>query len=129
MARADRLEEDVFPTRYRCNTRRKIARMYRKYGFDSACVYGYDAEPGYLTFSWLTYFLGVLHQRFAPRMFKAALFAFGRKNGSLDHTPHAPPQPASEAIVSPQCGEASQPVSPATAPAMAPPTAEPVLKS
>jgi len=71
-------EEDIFPTVYRCNTRRKITSMLDKYGFDN-CVYEYEAEPYYLSFSRVFYRLGVLHQRFALRRFKAGLFAFARK--------------------------------------------------
>lgn len=74
-----RSEEDVFPTYYRCNTRRQLKKNMEKYDFDH-CVYGYEAEPSYLSFSKLFYFLGVLHQKFAPNIFKPALFAFGRKN-------------------------------------------------
>jgi SAM-dependent methyltransferase len=73
-----RRAEDVFPTRYRCNTRRKVARMLNRHGFDP-CVYGYEAEPSYLSFSRLAYWLGVMHQRFAPRIARVTLFAFGRK--------------------------------------------------
>ncbi len=70
--------EDVFRTVYRCNTIRCIRYMLEKYGFEH-CVYGYDAEPSYLSFSRFFYFLGVLHQRFAPQVFKAGIHAFGRK--------------------------------------------------
>lgn len=70
--------EDVFPTRYRCNTRWKLRRMLSKYGF-AHHVYGYEAEPSYLNFSRFAYLFGVLHQRFAPNAFKVALFAFGQK--------------------------------------------------
>jgi SAM-dependent methyltransferase len=71
-------EQDVFPTVYRCNTRRKLRQMLRKYGFDPL-VYGYESEPSYLSFSRLTYYLGVLHQRFAPDRLKVCLFAFAQK--------------------------------------------------
>jgi SAM-dependent methyltransferase len=73
-----RRAEDVFPTYYRCNTKRKMRNMLNKYGFDH-CVYGYEAEPSYLSFSRLFYLLGVIHQRFAPNVLKCAIFAFGRK--------------------------------------------------
>jgi len=73
-----RKEEDVFPTLYRCNTIRAVRRMMDKYGFDH-CVYGYDAEPSYLSFSRLFYFLGALHERYAPRCLKTAIFAFAQK--------------------------------------------------
>ncbi len=73
-----RRKEDIFPTHYKCNTRRKLRKIFKKHGFD-AVVYGYGAEPSYLTFSKIAYYTGVLHQRYAPSIFKTALFAFGRK--------------------------------------------------
>jgi ubiquinone/menaquinone biosynthesis C-methylase UbiE len=71
-------EIDIFPKYYRCNTVTQIRGMLSKYGFDH-CVYGYEAEPSYFAFSRLLYFLGVLHQRFSPKMIKPAIFAFARK--------------------------------------------------
>ena len=73
--------EDVFPTRYRCNTVAKVKSMMRRSGL-MPCVYVYAGEPGYLRFSSLTYFLGVLFHRYAPRVFMPVLFAFGRKVAS-----------------------------------------------
>ncbi|MDP6543303.1 MAG: class I SAM-dependent methyltransferase [Phycisphaerae bacterium] len=73
-----RAEEDVFPTLYRCNTRARLRAMFRKHRFDAA-VYGYEAEPSYLSFSKFAYALGVLHQKFAPNALKVSLMAFGRK--------------------------------------------------
>lgn len=72
------VEEDVFPTFYRCNTVSAVRRVLRTHGFE-ACVYGYDAEPSYLSFSILLYFLGVLHQRYAPGIVKVGIHAFGKK--------------------------------------------------
>lgn len=74
-----RREEDVFPTLYKCNSIRKIKIMMAKHGFESV-VYGYEAEPSYLSFSKGAYWLGVLHQRFAPQVLKPVIFAFGRLN-------------------------------------------------
>jgi SAM-dependent methyltransferase len=76
---ADREEEDVFPTFYSCNSLWKLRSMLTKCGFDHT-VYGYEAEPSYLSFSKFAYRIGVLHQRFAPGFLKSALFAFGRLN-------------------------------------------------
>lgn len=73
-----RKEEDVFPTYHKCNSLGKLKRMMKKCGFDECVVYGYEAEPSYLSFSQLAYFLGVLHQKFAPSFLKPALFAFGK---------------------------------------------------
>lgn len=72
-----RKEEDVFPTLYRCNSVNKIKLMMVKHGFESV-VYGYEAEPSYLSFSKIAYWLGILHQRFAPRVLKPVIFAFGQ---------------------------------------------------
>ncbi len=73
-----RKEEDIFPALYICNTKRKIRNLLNEYGFDH-CVYQYEAEPSYLSFSRFFYFLGVMHQKLAPAIFKLAIFAFGRK--------------------------------------------------
>lgn len=74
-----RKAEDVFPTVYKCNSIRRIKEMMKKHNFESV-VYGYEAEPSYLSFSKIAYWLGVLHQRFAPRFLKPVIFAFGRLN-------------------------------------------------
>ena len=72
-----RNEEDVFPTVYKCNSVRKLKRIMNKNGFECV-VYCYEAEPSYLSFSKLVYFIGVLHQRFAPGFLKPAIFAFAK---------------------------------------------------
>jgi hypothetical protein len=74
----NRREEDVFPTVYKCNSIRKLKKMMKNNGFAESVVYGYEAEPSYLSFSRIAYYLGVLHQRLAPRFLCPALFAFGR---------------------------------------------------
>jgi len=75
---ADVNEEDVFPTVYRCNTRRRLTNTFAKHGFD-ALVYGYESEPSYLSFSRFAYFLGVVHQKLSPGAFKVCLFGFAQK--------------------------------------------------
>ena len=75
---ADRQERDVFPTYYRANSLWSLRRWLGQYGFDHAVI-GHDCEPRYLEFSRVAYWLGVLHQRFAPAWARPALFAFGRK--------------------------------------------------
>ena len=77
MVQDGRKDEDVFSTMYKCNSIRKIKNIMNKSGFECA-VYGYEAEPSYLSFSMIAYFFGVLYQRFAPRFLKPAIFAFGR---------------------------------------------------
>lgn len=72
-----RKEEDVFPTVYRCNSKRQLKKMMQRNGFD-AVVYGFESEPSYLSFSTIAYFFGVLHQRFAPQLIRPSLMAFGK---------------------------------------------------
>ncbi len=74
-----REEVDVFDTYYKCNTIRKLRQMLNKYDFDN-CVYGYEAEPSYLSFWRFFYWLGVIHGKLAPNMIKLAIFAFGKNN-------------------------------------------------
>jgi len=76
--------EDVFPTLYRCNSIRKLENAMKKSGFRDCVVYGYEAEPSYLSFSKAAYFAGVLYQRFAPNFVRAAIFAFGKLDKSAD---------------------------------------------
>lgn len=73
----ERKEEDVFPTVYKCNSSRKLKNIMEKNGFECV-VYGYEAEPSYLSFSKIAFFFGVMHQRFAPGFIKPAIFAFGK---------------------------------------------------
>lgn len=77
-AQESRKAEDVFPTVYGCNTIGKLRGMLDRYGFD-AVVYGTESEPVYLAFSPLAYWLGVLHQKYAPSALKSGIFAFGTK--------------------------------------------------
>jgi len=70
-------ERDTFPTLYRCNTLPALRRALKKHRFEGV-VYGYEAEPSYLSFNRLAYALGVLHQRFAPGLFRLSIFAFAR---------------------------------------------------
>lgn len=74
----NRKSQDVFPTLYKCNTKQKIERALGRCGFEHV-VYGYEAEPSYLSFSRVAYALGVLHQKLAPGAIKPTLFAFARK--------------------------------------------------
>lgn len=76
-----RKEEDIFPTLYRCNTARRIRRQLERNGMD-AVVVPYESEPAYLSFSRSLYSLGVLHQRYAPLLFRRTLLAFGTKRGA-----------------------------------------------
>jgi len=72
-----RKEEDVFPTVYKCNSIRKLKSLMKMNDLECA-VYGYEAEPSYLSFSTIAYFFGVMHQRYAPGIIKPVIFAFGK---------------------------------------------------
>ncbi|HET6229105.1 MAG TPA: class I SAM-dependent methyltransferase [Longimicrobiaceae bacterium] len=99
-----RQEEDVFETSHRANTPRRLRRYLARHGFGRHAVYGYEAEPAYLSFSRIAYWLGVLHQRFMPRPFRVSLFAFARRDG----TPEAvsPKSETASAIPSASLGTA-----------------------
>lgn len=73
-----RKEEDVFPVQYRCNTVPAMRRALHRHGFEH-CVYGYEQDPAHFAFSRTLYFLGVVYQRFAPRIIGTAIFAFARR--------------------------------------------------
>lgn len=77
-AQPNRAAEDVFPTRYLCNSLPRLRAALERHGFD-ASVYGYEAEPGYLSFSPLAYRLGVLHARHAPEALRVGILAFARR--------------------------------------------------
>jgi SAM-dependent methyltransferase len=72
-----RKEQDVFPTTYRCNTISKMEKILDKYGFEHV-VYGYEAEPSYLSFSKIAYWIGRLHQMLAPKLIRQSLFVFAK---------------------------------------------------
>lgn len=72
------IDQDIFPTVYRCNTIPAIKRMFQENGFDYSVV-GYGTEPSYLSFSRLTYWLGTLYQKLAPGFFQPVILSFGRK--------------------------------------------------
>ena len=71
-------ERNVFPTYYRCNSIGKIRYLLKKFNFNCS-VTGYEAEPTYLSFSKILYYLGYLHQKIAPNNLKIVIHAFGKK--------------------------------------------------
>lgn len=76
-AQNERKDEDVFPAYYKANTTFKIKKLLKANNFNGI-VYGFESEPSYLSFSKIAYFLGVLHQKFAPKIFKPSLFVFAK---------------------------------------------------
>lgn len=77
LVQESRKEDEVFPTVYKCNSFSKLKKYLKSSGFDYV-VYGYEAEPSYLSFSTIAYFFGVLYQRYAPSFLKNTLLAFGK---------------------------------------------------
>ncbi len=77
MAQPDRASEDIFPTLYRCNSRRALAGYLRALD-PEAYVGGVWAEPSYFGFSRILERLaGVLH-RIGPAMLAPTLVGFAR---------------------------------------------------
>ena len=75
---SDRKEEDVFPTRYKCNTKGKISRTFKEHGFEPY-VYHHVSEPSYFTFSYVSFAFGYYLHKLLPDRFKTTIFAFGKK--------------------------------------------------
>jgi SAM-dependent methyltransferase len=71
------IDQDIFPTYYRCNSLPTLRRLLDKNGFEHV-VFGYATEPSYLSFSRLTYWLGTLYQKLAPGYFQPVIFGFAR---------------------------------------------------
>lgn len=78
MQSGQRREEDIFPTVYRCNSIPKIKRMLKQYQMDGV-IYAHEGVPGYLNFSRLAFFFGILFEHFAPQYLRHTLFVFARK--------------------------------------------------
>lgn len=77
-AQPHRKEMDVFPTRYRLNTRRALRRYFPPERFDSF-TYTVDAEPMYFGNRKALWILGLWLQRFVPDALRTTLFVFLRK--------------------------------------------------
>jgi SAM-dependent methyltransferase len=77
-AQRKRKAQDVFPTAYRCNSRRALRRLLRSYGFVGV-VFSMEGEPSYLEFSGLLYRAAALVQPFLPGFLRSTLHAFARR--------------------------------------------------
>jgi SAM-dependent methyltransferase len=90
----NRTDQDFFPVLHRCNTVFSLRKLLLSNGFDCV-VYGFEAEPSYLTFSPRAYALGAIWQKWSPALLRNALFVFAKKRGSngdgLDNTQPATP--------------------------------------
>ena len=72
------IDQDIFPTYYRCNTLAALRRLLDCNGFEHV-VYGHGTEPFYLSFSRFAYWLGNLHQKLAPGFLQPVILGFGRR--------------------------------------------------
>jgi SAM-dependent methyltransferase len=75
---------DIFPTRYRANTARRLRALYEDAGFEVEQLQQFETEPEYLAFSMPTYALGVGYERIVNRFerlkgLRVNLLAVGRK--------------------------------------------------
>lgn len=71
------IDQDIFPTFYRCNTLPAMRRMLEGNGFKYA-VLGFGTEPSYLSFSRLTYWLGTVYQKLAPGFIQPVILGFAQ---------------------------------------------------
>lgn len=77
-AQPERKDIDVFPTTFRLNSKRDIAKYFTAENFDSFS-YRYEAEPAYHFNSKLVFALMLTVNRLLPEVLKANLFVFLRK--------------------------------------------------
>lgn len=73
-----RKEEDVFPTFYKLNTKRKILQHTKKLNLFTV-VYTFESEPSYLNFSKFFYSLGTFIHRHTPKLFRTSILVFCQK--------------------------------------------------
>ncbi len=69
---------DVFPTRYRLNTRAALLRYFPADGYHH-CTYGFNSEPAYTAGSSLAWVLLWMWLRIAPEALCATWFVFLQK--------------------------------------------------
>jgi ubiquinone/menaquinone biosynthesis C-methylase UbiE len=60
-------DEDIFPTRYRANTRRQLRKLFLKSGFSSADISLVEGAPSVLAFNSLLHGVGLIYQRLVNR--------------------------------------------------------------
>ncbi|MEX2286436.1 MAG: class I SAM-dependent methyltransferase [Planctomycetaceae bacterium] len=86
-AQKNRRAEDVFPTYYRCNTKRKLRRLLVDQQF-AACVYSIEGEPTYMRFSKRAYRIAAAAHRLIPPPFQSTLLAFAQKPAQIKTQAH-----------------------------------------
>jgi ubiquinone/menaquinone biosynthesis C-methylase UbiE len=60
-------EHDIFPTRYRANTRRRLRKLFLKSGFSRADISMVEGAPSVLTFNSLLHGMGLAYERLVNR--------------------------------------------------------------
>lgn len=80
----DAATEDVFPTVYRINTKRKMTKLFKACNFEIDTIQMVERVPSYLMWSVPAFLLGVLYERVVNRFnflsfFRANIFAVLRK--------------------------------------------------
>lgn len=78
-------EEDIFPTRYRANTRRRLRKLLLKSGFDRADISMVEGAPSVLAFNSLLHGMGLAYERLVNRYdflsnFRLNIIAVAYKN-------------------------------------------------
>lgn len=77
-AQGDRKAEDVFPTRYRCNSPTAVKRFLGKRGFEFVVLRN-ESEPSYVAFSDLLFRLAKIAHVLLPPILRSTLLIFARK--------------------------------------------------
>jgi ubiquinone/menaquinone biosynthesis C-methylase UbiE len=78
-------DEDIFPTRYRANTRRELRKLFLKSGFSSADISLVEGAPSVLAFNSLLHRMGLVYERLVNRYdflssFRLNIIAVAYKN-------------------------------------------------
>ena len=60
-------DEDIFPTRYRANTRRRLRKLFLKSGFSRAEISMVEGSPSVLAFNSLLHGMGLAYERLVNR--------------------------------------------------------------
>jgi ubiquinone/menaquinone biosynthesis C-methylase UbiE len=81
-------DEDIFPTRYRANTRRRLRRLFLKSGFSRADISMVEGAPSVLSFNSLLHRIGLAYEWIVNRYdflsnFRLNIIAVAYKNRSL----------------------------------------------
>jgi SAM-dependent methyltransferase len=61
--RRGRASDDTFPTCYKLNSRRALTRHFSAAGLDTVAIDAIEVQPNYLSFSALSYALGIAYER------------------------------------------------------------------